>query len=370
MAAKASDVRRAKSDGCEIVATGKRRDGGTRFWCLFHRADATAKYGVRAPRCRYAHVPPIRESEILSLEVGSFSGGVGLWGAVPPVYDTTEQPLDRGVHVHARRAAGGDKEIDATYRAVRLVDSDEETVISELDAIYFMVTTVFGYTTRFVECTYCRWPHLDKDWFSIHPHRGHLCAGCGRHFRDTESAIGNPVARILERYTLTRRTRQAKACCKIDQSKFPGGIQIWGSNTAMVWTSNKAEDIGIHVHAFGADRKKPALDETYATVEVDGVVLDSSMVRALMAQRALPHIENRVVDLTCERCGAPHFDEAGEAFTPHVDHHCSTCRRIFGHRGRLKKTVGNPLVGVLGTLARSAPRPPQVHELGLIPETL
>ena len=26
---------------CEIVSVGKRRDGGTRYWCLTHRANAT-----------------------------------------------------------------------------------------------------------------------------------------------------------------------------------------------------------------------------------------------------------------------------------------------------------------------------------------
>jgi len=34
---------RDAEDGCEVVAVGKRRDGGTRYWCLRHKADATAK---------------------------------------------------------------------------------------------------------------------------------------------------------------------------------------------------------------------------------------------------------------------------------------------------------------------------------------
>ena len=35
----------ASSSACDIVSVGKRRDGGTRYWCLRHKADATAKYG-------------------------------------------------------------------------------------------------------------------------------------------------------------------------------------------------------------------------------------------------------------------------------------------------------------------------------------
>jgi hypothetical protein len=35
---------------CDVVAIEKRRDGGTRYWCRAHRADATAKGGTMAAR--------------------------------------------------------------------------------------------------------------------------------------------------------------------------------------------------------------------------------------------------------------------------------------------------------------------------------
>ena len=41
--------------------------------------------------------------KVLDLNLDQYPGGVGLWGAVPPVYDTTRLPLDFGIHVHARR---------------------------------------------------------------------------------------------------------------------------------------------------------------------------------------------------------------------------------------------------------------------------
>ena len=110
-----------KSSGpsqCEIVPVGKRRDGGTRYWCLMHKADATAKYGKPAAKCRYADVPLITEDETLVLDIGAYAGGVACWGAVPPVYDTTSLPLDRGIHVHARDKAAGKKQVDRTYRRV------------------------------------------------------------------------------------------------------------------------------------------------------------------------------------------------------------------------------------------------------------
>ncbi len=364
-----------KSKECKIVAVGKRRDGGTRYWCLEHRADATAKYGRRARRCRYAHVPQIKPREVLSLDLNGYPGGVALWGAVPPVYDTTRRPLDRGIHVHARRVTDGSKEIDATYRQVRLVgglgQQNANAIVAELDAIYYMVTSVFGYRMKHVECSYCGYAHLDKDWFSVHAHRSHLCAGCGKHFRDTDIAIGNPICNIRSLLgSNPPKTKPSKTKLDILQADFPGGIQIWGSNPAIIWTGQQNEEEGIHVHAFTHDGSDAKPDDTYSQVRIDGIDLDPVMVRTLMAQSALPHIANRVVSVHCPKCDEPHFGTGEQAFTPSVVHHCERCQREFSSRGRLRKTIGNPLVAVLDRLASFAPRLPQKHDIGLLPETL
>ena len=73
-----------------------------------------------------AHIPMITDRDTLDLHLDGYSGGVALWGAVPPVYDTTEKALDRGIHVHARKTSGGDKLLDETVRAVRIVSSADE----------------------------------------------------------------------------------------------------------------------------------------------------------------------------------------------------------------------------------------------------
>jgi hypothetical protein len=88
---------------CDITPVGKRRDGGTRYWCLAHKADATAKYGRRAKVCRAAHLPPMLPGEILELDMDLYPSGVALWGAVPPIYDTTRLPLDfASMFMHGR----------------------------------------------------------------------------------------------------------------------------------------------------------------------------------------------------------------------------------------------------------------------------
>lgn len=359
---------------CNIISVGKRRDGGTRYWCLRHKADATDKYGVPAQKCRYADIPDISTSETIKIDIAEYTGGVALWGAVPPVYDTTLQPLDRGIHVHARRNSKNSKEIDETFRKVILVDgnkSSKKAEILELDAIYYMVTSVFGYPMKYVECTRCQYPHLDKDWFSLNPHQRHLCAGCGLYFRDTDKAIGNPIKKtqlIFDNYP--GKTKKINRTLKIKQSDYRGGIQIWGSNSAIFWTSNATEEEGIHVHAFTDDESLPVIDDTFSRVVIDGIELNPLMVRILMAQNSIPHINGRVLSFNCPHCLNPHFSSEKFSFTPSKTHACNHCHKEFQSRGRLKNVIGNPLIKILSDLGKNAARSPQKHDSNLLPETL
>src|SRR5438552_14337175 len=92
-----------EGEGCHVVSVGKRRDGGTRYWCLKHRADATAKYGKRGSVCRAANLEP-ESGNVFALDLDIYRGPVALWGAVPAIYDTTRLPVDRGIHLHARKS--------------------------------------------------------------------------------------------------------------------------------------------------------------------------------------------------------------------------------------------------------------------------
>lgn len=360
---------------CNVVAIQKRRDGGTRYWCRAHRADATAKGGTMAARCRRANTIPIQADEILTLDLDKYLGGVAFWGAVPAVYDTTRQKMDRGIHVHTRLTPESSKDTDWTYRAVRLFGQslpEKGVVISETDAIYYMVSSIFGFSMTFVTCTYCGWPHLDKDWFSVHPHRRHLCAGCGKHFYDRITGIGNPIIGVRDALDIGEQAIiPAEKTLDINQSEYPGGIQIWGSNPAFLWTQFKPEREGIHVHAFRTDgQSEPTLDDTFQEVTIDGIKLHPGAVRVLMAQNAMPSLERRIQSMHCTNCGHSQFDRGEAAYTPLPKHTCSECGYQFRTPGRLRNVVANPLPAILAKLSRLAPRPPQEHRLDLLPETL
>jgi hypothetical protein len=356
---------------CAIKAVGIRRDGRTRYWCMLHKADATAKYGKRANSCRYSKYTPLGSRQTFTLDL-DLNAEVALWGAVPPVYDTTKMKPDRGIHVHIRKQSG-DKKLDKTYRTVRLIARKlpaRGILIEDLDAIYFMVSSIFNFRMRHIICPFCKYSHLDRDWFSIHPHGRHLCAGCGKYFRDSGISVGNPIIQIHDLLGVRpRRTVMASHTLTISQKDYPGGIQIWGSNPAFLWTASRFEQEGIHIHAFDKNGRE-CINETFSEVEIDGVHLNPGQVRVLMAQKALPHIRDRVTSLICPFCDKLHFSIGSAAITP-TDHHlCSICGHKFRSKGRLRKLIGNPIVAELKQLAAYAPRSPRNHVLDLIPETL
>lgn len=250
---------------CVIVVVGKTRQGHARFWCTKHQAPAH-RGAVRLKRCLAAYISAVAENDILRISPTDFPGGVAFWGAVPPVYDTTRLAVDFGIHVHARTKPGGQKIIDRTYQRVIFNDNaGHQHVINAEAAVYYMASLLFGQQMQVVQCTHCRASHLDKDWFSVHPHKKHLCAACGRDFFATEHGIGNPLMAVKEAYgdaEILRKTLVPERDLRMRQADYPGGLRIWASNQAIVLTAKKAEEEGVHVHGYD-DEGLVVVDDTF-----------------------------------------------------------------------------------------------------------
>lgn len=71
---------------------------------------------------------------------------------------------------------------------------------------------------------------------------------------DEEESSGgsDPEARIL----------------RLEPTRFPGGIAIWGALPAVYDTTNCPPDQGVHVHARIQVGGRKSIDETFAAVEV------------------------------------------------------------------------------------------------------
>src|SRR5690554_3215151 len=101
---------------CKIEKIGKHRNGSFKYWCTVHKSVVNTNEKSISTVCEKAHLPEIKEEEKLYLDPQDWKGGIGLWGSLRPIYNTSLLPIDdEGIHVHARNTDDGVKNIDATY---------------------------------------------------------------------------------------------------------------------------------------------------------------------------------------------------------------------------------------------------------------
>ncbi|HKX31226.1 MAG TPA: hypothetical protein VJ302_26285 [Blastocatellia bacterium] len=296
-------------------------------------------------------------ANILRLNLTMYPGGVAIWGALKPVYDTTGTPVEMGVHVHARMTTYGQKVIDDTFSLV-IVEYSIDGTASELaitgeDAALYNVSRILRRKVRCARCPACGGLHRDQDWLAVHHHQQHHCESCGEKFTDLEPGISNPVILLAAAAGDLHRDRQATVPARRrlarSQAQFPGGIQIWGSNPALLWTVERPEEAGIHFHGFYDSDQGPNIDETFGTLALDDMILDAEMVRVLMAQQALPCLSTALCSLVCPHCDRPHFDTDEWAITPHSTHVCGFCGAIF-YDPDDRRSVSNPVLAQLAQL--------------------
>jgi NAD-dependent SIR2 family protein deacetylase len=289
-----------------------------------------------------------------------YPGGIAIWGAVPPAFNSSRRAVDRGVHVHARETPNGTKVIDQSYPAVTFniggdLFNPRRAVITAPTAISYLASTVACLEPKHLYCVHCGEVHLDADYYAVHPHKRHLCHACGRNFQDSARGVSNPIVVVQKLFKPRTPPIRPGRCFDIRQREFLGGIQLWGSNPALIWTADKAEEEGIHVHAYPEhDTDEGMEDNTFDDVRIDGVHLDEVQLRYLMVQNSLAYLKGKIVSLDCPSCGTHHFDEGRDAFHPHINHPCHVCKTVLRSTGRNQKTVSNPIARVLRELKSAA----------------
>lgn len=338
---------------CSIEHVGKQRNGKPRYWCLAHQCSATGPHGARLSVCAVS-MKERKQPKVLNLDASAHPGGIALWGAVEAVYDTSSMPPEIGIHVHARATQQGQKQVDDTFDTVvvRLAQTEQATISGET-AISFYLSRFLHREIKLLRCSHCDEPHLDAGYFAIQPHRKHLCQACGRHFNDSEKSISNPIA-LLSHVQRDVAPIRAPRNLDIKQSSYPGGMQVWASNPALLWTSDRPEEAGLHVHLYDAEGAI-VVDDTFDHVVVDGLALNEPHVQYFMAQQALPYLEGKIANLVCPRCDAAHFDTGDLAFSPHIEHDCEKCGTKFSSKGRRKLVVANPFVAMKDRLLDKRP---------------
>ncbi|WP_090639994.1 hypothetical protein [Mucilaginibacter sp. OK283] len=344
---------------CNIKAETKLRNGYPNWWCFTHFASARGEGGAKMDRCIKANMPKIIESEKIYIDIDEYRGGVGVWGSLEAVYDSKRVIPEKGVHVHLRKTPDAEKEVDKTFKEVyikvpgTLFEDEQWIMIDEYTACAYTASVLFDRKIKVITCKHCKKPHIDADWFAVHYHKKHFCTYCGRDFIDTEPGISNPIVYlqgIFQERLANRKLINVDRVLRIKQEDYPGGIQIWASNPAIIWTAERAEEAGIHVHLFKEKSGMPFSDDTYGTVEIDGILLDAEMVRFFMVQKSFGFLGKFVVSLACPKCSKEHFDKGENAFKPHKTHDCEHCGNVFDDGTRYKGVVSNPIVAKLQAL--------------------
>jgi predicted RNA-binding Zn-ribbon protein involved in translation (DUF1610 family) len=190
-------------------------------------------------------------------------------------------------------------------------------------------------------CPHCGDIHIDELMFATQPHVKHLCNSCGWHFKHHTPSISNPLSGAQGRLGLPAPAtpRHVDRPLEISSGDF-SGVAIWPSNRAIVSTMSRPEDAGVHVHAWSPDGRL-VIDDTYSPLDLDGTVIEESLLRALAVQRAISESDHRpIVSLACTQCGHSITSPTTGWIQPSTQHTCDSCGSL--NRTRRKSFV-NPL---------------------------
>lgn len=335
------DIRETKRGAgpCRIEAEVKLRNGKPNWWCRTHGMAAGAPDGNPLAECPGAWLDPVPPAEVLELDAAD--GELAIWGAMPPAVVIGEVDAEAGkIHVHHRAAADANKDVDASYSVVTVRFGDESLVIEGMAAVAFSVSELSGREVAPLTCTHCGEVHIDEMKFATFPHAKHLCNSCGRNFRDRQPSISNPLAEANKHLGLPPRPDAVRPDRPLTlSSRNYRGISLFPSNLAILSTSSRLEEIGIHVHAWDLQGEM-VVDETYSPVEIDGVAVREDLLRILAVQRSLAH-GAPIIAMVCGTCGVDVVDGLDSYMEPTTHHVCGAC----GHDNRTRRrSFVNPLV--------------------------
>lgn len=276
---------------CDIVAAGKMRNGRERWWCRTHQrhwgtnADISDAVVHETLRCSNHSQPMSYVVDPFHIDIGEHVE-VGIWCSMPPALTHRGPGAKRRpkIHVHVRDIAGQKKIIDKDFKALSLVYNADDNLFGSLEitkvhltppsALEFVLALESGHTMGCINCRDCGYPHLDLGDFARKAHTKHLCGNCGRdNTRSKVPIASTPLKPLHDQFSRANQYEDVEAVINLDE--YPGlPFQVWASTPAVLWTAQRPQERGIHVHVY--QDGEYLIDDTFGTVIYQGKALQRS----------------------------------------------------------------------------------------------
>lgn len=284
---------------CDFVNAGKFRHGADRWWCQTHQTH----WGTKADHESFAKLSLMRcanHTQAMSYVVGPVTinlnehAEVGVWCSMPAAIST--EPIRARpprLHVHLRSDPAGKKTIDRDFGALSVLYSDKLDLFGskEITRVNLTPPAAFEFACGLelkremscINCSHCREPHLDLGDFGRTPHRKHFCANCGRDSTwSTRPIISTPLQPLHDQFARFVSYETPNRELNLDDYKHCT-YTIWASTPAVIWTAQRPQEVGIHVHVH--EKANRIIDDTFGSVILNGKAIERpSLIRSMIAR--------------------------------------------------------------------------------------
>ena len=268
---------------CQIIPCGKFRHGEKRWYCKTHqihwgtKADFAARSESGEVNCsnhltRMSYVVNPFEVEFKEFEE------IGIWCSLPPgLSSETIQPRPPKIHIHKRFTATDKKVIDRDFDAVVCSYNQDLELFQNTEITRIQVTppAAFEFVRSIQEqrqmscvtCKKCGYPHLDLGDFATTPHKKHFCGNCGNDsIWSPEPIVSTPLKPLHDQFNNSNTYVAPEREMNLDD--YEGRhFDVWSSTPAIVWTANRPQEKGIHVHVYESGRSgRRVVDDTFSAV--------------------------------------------------------------------------------------------------------
>ena len=290
---------------CHIVPCGKYRKGAKRWYCKTHqmhwgtKADIAALAPSGEVTCSNHTLGMSYVVEPMVVEFNDFEE-IGIWCSLPPAV-SSKKIIQRSpkIHIHKRFSGADKKLLDRDFDAIvcsynqdlGLFANQEITQIQVTPpaAFEFVSSLEEGREMGCVTCKKCGYPHLDLGSFAKSPHAKHFCGNCGNDsVWSSGKIVSTPLKPLHDQFnnSNTYITPDRSICLDDYEGKE---FEIWASTPAVVWTANRPQEKGIHVHIYegSIDGRRRIVDNTFGDVIYKGKALDRNLLWQQMTNNTL-----------------------------------------------------------------------------------